>query len=157
MKRSPWIYLAIASLGLNLFFLGFFASRAIKGRPADRADAFLPFRVGTLARVTQNPELKARAREQMEALRPKRKALIAARRATRRALEATPFEREALAKSLDDLRQASLSAQSDMHAILIDLAAGLSPAERKRLAELNWSRPRRDQARQRPGAKPEAP
>ncbi len=138
MTRSRWAIVALVSLGLNLFALGFFVSRGLREqtRPMERA----PFGLHQLLRSTENSALRTTLRAQLDALRPQRQALRATRRAVREALEAEPFDSERARKALEELRAKRLSLEAQMHKLLVETASQLSVGDRKRLTEHNWRR-----------------
>jgi uncharacterized membrane protein len=134
MNRSAKM-LAVAltvSVVLNVFFLGFAATRALRrwhARPA--ADPFY-------ASVERAPAIGDALRRHGALLGQRREAVDTARQAVRTALVAEPFRPEDLEAALAKLRAETSETQAAFHAALVHVVRELSPEARRRLAESRW-------------------
>lgn|GEM_PF-5650213 len=125
MKKLVWVL--VASLGLNLFLLGFGAARWLRPpRPISAQGEYehqaLP---GTALRMfgPHAPELRIQRRDVMQA-----------REQVAQALTREPFDRAALVSALSNLRSVSAAGQLKLHQVLIDTAEKMPADERARLA-----------------------
>jgi uncharacterized membrane protein len=124
-----WLALA-ASVALNIFFVGFFVARFARSPHDGRASTFETW--------NERGALREKWREHMSKLGPHREAVETARRAVRAALAAEPFDAAALAAALAALRTETNDTQAALDEALVRFAGGLSPEERRRLAESRW-------------------
>ena len=109
-----------ASLGLNLFFAGYLVAR-----PSDSRRDF--------ATEMRKPNVTLRRvfRERREVLIPLRKSVREAHRAARAELEREPLDEEALREALTSLRASRNQLAESMHAIVLEVAPQVAPADRK--------------------------
>ena len=132
------------SVGLNLFLVGLGTAHLLGRRHrVARPRALFGLDDG-------NPQLRQRYRSYREKLRPHRKTLRKSRKAVRQAVSAEPFDREALERSLAQLRSDSDRSQQALHAALVELASDLDASQRKRLGR-SFMRGRRPFGRRGPG------
>jgi len=127
--------LAIAlavSVALNVFFLGFWATRAVRRWHEGRSpDSF--------EREMDRPAaMRGMWKTHGPVLEHRRAALDIARRAVREALVAEPFQPQALEAALAKLRGETDETQAALHRALVQMATELSPEERRRLADSTW-------------------
>lgn len=124
-KKLVWV-LAI-SLGLNLFLLGFGVARMFGPRHMAMAPEHEPGRMGPgKALRFFGPHAPA--------LRAQRGEVLQARTAVAQALTREPFDRDALAKALSDLRAVTAEGQLKLHEVLLETAEKLPQDEREKLA-----------------------
>jgi uncharacterized membrane protein len=121
LKRLSWA-LAL-SLGLNVFLLGFSASRFARGGREHMHEG--PPR-GAMRRVLgePTPELMAHRGDLREA-----------RRAVAEALETEPLDRARLKSALDRLRTETSEGQAALHERLLERASELPIEQRRELAQ----------------------
>jgi len=141
--RPRYLYPAfIASLALNLLFVGLFAAAAWH----HREESSKPFEPGLLGFVKELPEGRqaavrneiASARESMKDLRVSvRKSWIDANAL----LTAEPFDKAKFAEALAKLRESENLYKSALNNAMAETAASLSPDERKILQ--SWREKRR--------------
>jgi len=118
IKRLSWA-LAL-SVGLNLFLLGFGATRAWRMHDAHAQHG--------------RPGLMRMLGPPTPALRAQHDALNAARKRVGVALDAEPYERAQAERALAELRVSATRGQELLHQRLLERADKLSPAERHQLA-----------------------
>jgi uncharacterized membrane protein len=138
-KKLGWA-LAV-SIGINLFVVGVLAARWLHPwAPGVHGDHGAPHRGGHL--LFRAGEAFGGDREKVQAtLEAHRKELRAqwrntrtARRRVHEALEAEPFDPEALEGALKELRRQTELSQEILHRALAGLAREATPEERRRLA-----------------------
>lgn len=133
----------LASLALNLSLgvgMAWLVLRPLQEPASSEADRSRPmFRHDTLRRALSQERaslvdtVMARHRDAMHAHMEQ---LRATRLEVREAIRAEPFERDRLDAAFAHLREADQLTATEAHALLGDLVAGASPAERQRLAQL---------------------
>jgi len=141
-KRLLWALLA--SIGVNVFLLGFVFARALGPRPPPAKNSEHrgpPTPDGVFG--LDSPETRRVLRERKGQLAPQRRALRDARSRVGQALEADPYVPEALEKALSDLRNRTTDMQAEVHRALVDLSSKLTPEQRRDLARRNLRGPRR--------------
>jgi uncharacterized membrane protein len=117
------------SIALNLLLAGILVGRAFHRGPLPDRDKPALHR----ERDGRRAPLRGLYREHDDELRDKRRAIGAARRTARAALEAEPFDRAALERALEALRKETGASQEIMHKAIVDAASKGSPEERKKL------------------------
>jgi uncharacterized membrane protein len=130
LTRNVMIALA-ASVLLNVFLLGLWAGRFVRGAThvARGPDAHEVDGAAPMRNVWRRRDAALRARSE---------AVDAARRAVREALLAEPFNAEAMESALAGLRNESDAAQVALHRALVETARELSVEDRRRLADSRW-------------------
>jgi len=153
MSRPGLRSLLVASLALNLFLAGAFASHWA-GRlfgpggfgPPGPPPGPAPFApppppvLRSLLAETDRPVLDAVKAEHDPAVRAAFREMEGARARVRQALQAEPFDAAALSAAFADLRRQEEAVASAVQAMLTDLLGRLEPAARRRIAEA-WERP----------------
>lgn len=123
-KKLAWA-LAI-SVGLNLFLLGFGVARTVGPRPM-KPPEFEPHGMGGPGKLRIfGPHAPA--------LRTQRHEVLEARTGVAQALTRDPFDREALAKALNHLREVTAQGQLKLHEALLETAEKLPQDQREKLA-----------------------
>jgi uncharacterized membrane protein len=127
----------VVSLGLNVFLGSFIAARAMHRRAQIEQVGDGPFwGPRGLMRDRKGP-LADKARGLMArngaAFAAERARLREAQRKVGAALAAEPFDADALARALAELREATARSQQLMHGALVDLARELPPEQRREL------------------------
>jgi uncharacterized membrane protein len=136
--RSKWLMLAlVVSVVLNLLLAGFVIGRLSGPGPVPAA---LDPSVGMFRVLPRLPEprreaLEPRVREHFRALRDELRRMRATQRSINQALAAEPFSAEDLTAALARFRAALLASQEQNHALLVDIAADMSAAERRLLRD----------------------
>jgi uncharacterized membrane protein len=131
-----WAFLA--SLALNLFFIGVAATHAVRNqfeaqghfKPGMRLDAM----VATLP-PGDGAKLRAALDADMDKVSGAHAAYREAQATARRALQAEPFDQTALDRALADIRVKRETLQRALQAVVSKAASEMSPDGRKRLAE----------------------
>ena len=119
----------VASVLLNVFFVGLWAGRSLRRRPAGvEQDTFE-------SEIDPSAPMRRVWRNHDAMLRPRSDAVRAARRAVHDALVADPFKPEVMESALAQLRNETGEAQAALHQALVESARGLNLEERRRLAE----------------------
>lgn len=126
-KIRPLVLALIASLALNVFFIGFYSARLGRRWSGHGPDAW-----------GDRAGLREKWKEEAGALRGRREAVEAARRNVRTALAAEPFDARSLALSLAALRTETNETQAAVDEALVRFAERLGPDDRKRVAESRW-------------------
>jgi Spy/CpxP family protein refolding chaperone len=134
--------LAIAlavSVAVNLFLVGFIAVRALHGGRAHERrhhhGHFLGPRGLGRDGDPQAEQAMRRAMQRREAtFRAQGDKLRATRGTVSAAFQAEPFDPQALARALAELRTQTVESQRLMHESLVEVAPALSPEQRARLA-----------------------
>ena len=139
------------SVGLNLFFLGVFAARALRGNEARRAPVGVELRNRGPRRA---PGLGWIPREERKRLRAQRRALHELRKAAEKHMRAEPFDPARLRASLAAIRQETEKTQAAVHEVLVQSAERMSATERQALATRSWGlgrsgRPKKKRGRRR--------
>jgi Spy/CpxP family protein refolding chaperone len=144
------IALAI-SVAANLFVAGFAIARAVYHFPHHREGFHGPF-LGPhgMMRDERGPladAIRGAMQRHGDAFRAQRAHLRDAQRAVHAALTAEPYDAQALARALADLRTATAQSQQLMHDALLELAGTLAPEQRHELLRnaqalaRGWSEP----------------
>lgn len=131
-KRRVLLWTLVASLALNLFFVG-----AIGARMLDRRDrSATPPSLGWLLRDLE-PQLQASLRPQLqqygESLRPVRGQMFRAQREVNRLLAQDPLDNEAILAAFEQLRQINLRYQQLSHVQTLAVVSQLAPEQRSRV------------------------
>jgi uncharacterized membrane protein len=134
-----FLLLMAASLALNLFFFGALAARMWlpMHRPELGVHAFL--RHSGLEHAS--PDVQAVVHENRAVVRQRMHELGEARKHTRAALQAEPFDGAQLDAAFEQVRTRTVAMQKDMHKALSDVARQLDAKQRKQMAEALWQRP----------------
>jgi uncharacterized membrane protein len=145
--KHLWVMLAV-SVMVNLFCLGWFASRAslpfgarMQQRERERENGGGPR--GFLHRSglrDAGPDVLAILKRQRMELHDHPRAIGEARHQAQDALRAEPFEPGRLQRSFGEVRAQTASMQAAMHKTLEEAAGKLNAEQRKRLAEALWHR-----------------
>lgn len=138
MGNRKWLVAAlIVSLAVNLALAGFVAGRMSAPGPAPAMldPAMSLFRVVRHLPDERREAFQPPLREHFRALRGDLRRMREAQRDINLALEEEPFQPQALAQSLSDFRDALLTSQQANHALLVRLAAEMTPQERLALRE----------------------
>lgn len=133
-KRLSWL-LAL-SMGLNLFFIAYGASRWLRrpdmhGAAAHPVDGRGEHRGRGFGRLLGAPS---------PALRDQHRALSDARRGVGVALLAEPFDAQKLSSALDTLRTTTSRGQELLHQKLVERASQMTVSERTELAKSRFVR-----------------
>jgi Heavy-metal resistance len=123
IRRLSWA-LAL-SVGLNLFLLGFGATRA--------------WRMHGVHAEHGRPGLMRMLGPPTPALRAQHEELTAARKRVGAALEAEPYDRARAARALEELRATAGHGQELLHQRLLERADQLTPEQRHQLAAQRFS------------------
>jgi uncharacterized membrane protein len=118
------------SIALNLLLAGILVGRAFH-RPPHPPERETPAFRGE--RDGNRAPLRKLLREQGGELKEKRRAIAEARRTAQTALEAEPFDRAALERALEALRDETVASQKIMHGAIADAATKGTPEERRKL------------------------
>ncbi len=130
-KRGLLMIALLASLALNLFWLGGMGWRMVNGR--DYAQSLLPPSTGWILRdlpESRRAELEPVAREGIASARPARREMFRAQRQVNELIGDENFDPEALAEALARLRELSMAYQTLSHEQMVEILARLSPEER---------------------------
>ena len=152
MRARWWVIVLGVSVGLNLFFLGWYGARALQQREmrGDRTEHGPAG--GGPRRVWQRPRpFEWMSENERDELRPHRKGMRSARRDAEQALRAEPFDAERLRRALGVLRTETDAIQGSVHEYMVRRASAMDAAERQHLADVQWG-PERG-----PGRGPEFP
>ena len=106
------------------------------------------FRAGDAMGQGRHPRLRALLDRRKPALIAHRRAVRAARAEVRQALVADPLDEKRLTRSLEALRRETTRSQQLLHASLVEIARGMDPEQRQRLARFAISekhRPRKNE------------
>ena len=136
MQTSKWLTIALAlSVAINLALVGFLAGRAgLRPGMAMPPDPSLgAFRVLRQIPESRRDALRPLLREQLEAVRPDLRRLRGAQADIRSALDAEPYDAQALDAALAEFRQALAASQKHSHEALERLAAHMTREERRQL------------------------
>lgn len=138
MRVERWLIAGlVVSLAANLALLGFIAGRfGAPEWPRLSADPML----GAMHVIRQLPEerrdaLQPLLRPHLREMRATFPALRRAQHEIHEALTAEPFEVARLDAALGEFRTALLASQKAGHASLVELAAAMTPSERRQLLE----------------------
>ena len=124
----------VASLALNLFVIGAWVGKIARHEKPETERVTLGSMTESLSPEGRNLLRSAMHMNRKEAI-PIFKELNAARARANAALDATPYDPEAYAQALRDLRTYSEAGQTLLHATLVDVVGKLSPEDRHRLAQ----------------------
>jgi uncharacterized membrane protein len=160
--RARWFAIVLGiSVGLNLFFLGWYGARALSHRelrPEHVAHGEHGPAGGGPRRAWQRPRpFEWMSEDERAELRPRRRGLRSARRDAEQALRAEPFDAERLRRSLSVLRGESDAIQSSVHEYMVRRASAMDAAGRQHLADVQWGPergPGRGPDHPRPGPEP---
>jgi len=144
MRNRRWLIIGlIVSLTVNLALAGFVIGRMSRPGPAPGVlDPSLSlFRVIRELPDERRDNFRPTMREHFRALRVDIRRMRAAQRGINEALAQEPFEPEALNGALQEFRAALLDGQQDNHQVLVEVAATMTPEERRMLLEA-MKRPR---------------
>lgn len=135
----------LVSCTVNLFLGGMFLGGLVRGHvlPASRAGGALPSLEWARRALGKdpNPTLEAVVARHGVALHERAMELREARQRVDRRLEASSFDRHALASALEDVGERSAALQAQLAAALVELAEGLTPEQRRRLVEVRRAPP----------------
>jgi uncharacterized membrane protein len=147
VRAGKWLAVALtASLAVNLFLGGIYASRWFMhspGRMAERAlgaggergmPAFLE-RMAESLPPGERAKLTAAITKHQSEIASNGAAVREARRQVRDVATAENFDRAAAEKAFGDLRERSMRFQRSLHETLIDAAADLPPSARRQMVE----------------------
>ncbi|MEX0738526.1 MAG: periplasmic heavy metal sensor [Pseudohongiella sp.] len=131
-KRRALLWTLVASLALNLFFIG-----AIGARMLERHDRpSTPPSLGWILRDLE-PQMQASLRPQLqqygEALRPVRGEMFRAQRNVNQLLVQDPMDDEAIEAAFEELRQINLRYQEMSHEHTLAVISQLAPEQRSRV------------------------
>ncbi|HEX6277129.1 MAG TPA: periplasmic heavy metal sensor [Polyangiaceae bacterium] len=118
------------SIALNLLLAGIFVGRAFH-RPPHPPEREMPAFRGE--RDGKRAPLRKLLREHGDELRERRGAIAEARRRAQTALEAEPFDRAAVERALEALRNETVASQKIMHDAIAGAASKGTPEERRKL------------------------
>lgn len=156
-RRNLLLGALLISVAINLLAAG-----VLLGRAGARPHSGPP--PGAWAAQDLSPETRRRVRQQMsarvDAVRPLRAELRRAHGRIRSAVEAEPFDPEALRAALENLRSVGDRYQQLLHDNLVDMAADLPSEEREALIRAALERSRggmRPGGPRRPGAREDTP
>lgn len=149
-----WMMIAFAvSVALNLFFLGIASARwwqHRQWRTQRWGDPALNMAGGAPGPARMDGHRGPRRRgepfpwlsqQEKEELRPKREALIEARRDAEQVLVAEPLDPVKLGSALEAVRAQTTQLQATMHERLLQHAQTLGLEERRKLADMSWGTP----------------
>ena len=149
-----WVMIAFAvSVALNLFFLGIAAARFWQHRQWRMqrwGDSALNMAGGPGGAPRMDGHRGPRRRgepfpwlsqQEKEELRPRREALIEARRDAEQVLVTDPLDPAKLGSALETVRAQTTQLQAAMHARLLQHAQTLGLEERRKLADMSWGTP----------------
>ncbi|HEU4582633.1 MAG TPA: periplasmic heavy metal sensor [Polyangiaceae bacterium] len=148
-----WLTIAFAvSVALNLFFLGVAAARFWQHREWRTrrwGDPALNMAGGAAGPARPDGHRGPRRREpfpwlsqqEKEELRPKRQALVEARRDAEQVLVADPLDAAKLGSALETVRAQTARLQASVHERLIQHAQSMGLEERRKLADMSWGTP----------------
>ncbi len=154
--RNKWLITGLlVSLAINVALTGFVAGRlAPHGpRPADFDPALGPLRMLRDLPEERRDALRNAVRAHFRGMRGDIQRLRAAQREINEALAEEPFEPNHMRTALDGFRSALMDSQVDNHESLVQIAAAMTPAERRMLREA-MTRSRHDRRYGRHGAAP---
>lgn len=148
-RRLPWLLLAglLASCAMNVLLGGLLIGSAARGHPvighADRVGGPPPGLewIRRVLGAAAAPALDGVSARHGQALRERTIDLREARRAVDHRLEAERYDPEAFAAALDDVGRRSTALQAQLSAALVDLAAGLTPEQRRQLVDARRTPP----------------
>lgn len=126
-NRKLLVLALLASLALNVFFLGFSSARLGRRWSGRGADAW-----------GDHAALREKWKEQTGGLRGRREAVEVARRGVRTAFASETFDAQSLAAALAALRSETNETQAAVDQALVRFAATLGPDDRKKVAESRW-------------------
>jgi uncharacterized membrane protein len=157
-RTTKWLAIALtASLGVNMFLAGVFVGRWV-GPPPIFAQAATPrpperpvqAMLDRMAAALDEPN-RTKFEVIMDRHRPTLSATGTSARESRRRvgelMAAEPFDRAKLETALQDLRERNMEFQRTLHAALTEVAAGLPPEARQKIAAASRPRSEREQAR----------
>ena len=138
-RFNIWIVLLLVSVLINGALIGAGARSWFAPPPVDASEAGAPglsrgFDLRAFLQALPadaRAEARSRARAERRALRSEVRDAALARRAAHEALTAEPFDPDAAARALAEARAARAALQARAEAMILDLAAGLSPQDRR--------------------------
>jgi uncharacterized membrane protein len=129
-------WLLIASLALNLFFVGIGAALLIRQpAPPDRSTAARIERLAATLPAADAAKLRDKFQAHRAAVETARQGYDAARDAIRDALRREPFDVAAMLAAMTRARAARQTFDQELQTLLANAAAEMSPEGRARLAE----------------------
>ena len=132
---AKWLGIGlVASLALNLFVVGAWVGKIARHEKPQTERVTLGAMTDSLSPEGRQLLRAAMHMNRKEAI-PIFKELDAARDRANDALDAEPYDPDAYAAALRDLRTYSEAGQTLLHATLVDVVGRLSPADRHRLAQ----------------------
>ena len=132
---AKWLGIGlVASLALNLFVIGAWVGKIARHERPETERVTLGAMTDSLSPEGRKLLRAAMHMNRKEAI-PIFKELNAARDRANDALDASPYDPEAYAAALRDLRTYSEAGQTLLHATLVDVVGRLSPGDRHRLAQ----------------------
>jgi uncharacterized membrane protein len=139
MRARWWVLVLGLSVGLNLFFVGWYGARAFSHREMrhERPDHGPAMGGPRRSGLRQRPFDWMSESERAE-LRPRRKGLRSARRDAEQALRAEPFDAEQLRRALGVLRTETDAIQGSVHEYMVRRASAMDAAGRQHLADKQW-------------------
>lgn len=151
-RAGKWLALALLiSFGLNLFFGGLLAGRALMprhGMPTfdrfvDRPGGGIFHRMGAMLSPEDRAKFEAALGERRRDAASNFTQIREARGKIREALKAEPFDPKALETAFTEIRNRHMAMQKSMHDAAIHALGQISPEGRKRLSEFHPERPPR--------------
>jgi hypothetical protein len=143
LPKRFMIVLAV-SLGLNLFFLGLFASRHLVPQHIHPHQEFRSQNIHTFLRRSGLLAAGPKVRDIVETERPNARARIhavgEARAKAREALQAVPFDGARLDAAFAEVHARTSEMQQAAFATFSRVARELNDAQRKRMADALWAR-----------------
>ena len=144
-SRSPSRWLLLASLALNLFFIGIAGSMVARHwltKPADRSDAARFERIAATLPAADAEQLRTQFAAQRAAIEAGRQTIGQKQDGIRAALRTEPFDVDALRTSMAESRAARETFYQLLQGVILSAASQMSPAGRAKLADWRSSRSR---------------
>ncbi|MEM9783181.1 MAG: periplasmic heavy metal sensor [Pseudomonadota bacterium] len=135
-RSRVWRVILIASLSLNLLFVGLWAGHAMRDEPEARPGSDTRFQARVLGLIPESKHgdwemVYAEGNEDRDALRTE---IRGRHQEMIRILRAAPFELERFEQALSDRRRLSNDLRQARHGALIELVGTMSPEERVEMA-----------------------
>ena len=138
MRNNKWVLAGlVVSVALNLALAGFVAGRMTGPGPvpATMDPSLSLFRVIHQLPEERRDAFRTTVREHFRGMHGDLRRMRQAQRGINEALEREPFDAEALDSALQRFRSALLEGQQDNHALLVRVAATMTPQERQALRD----------------------